>query len=183
MFVVFLGIRYVINNVINKASDAIGNAYSRKKNEEPDVVIRIADEYRDAKWNKGGRIIKRAYTFYDKSYIFSLTDVPFQKLLEEGLKTMNLSDINVICRSNNAKRGATFTAHAWKAQIVQTDNDGDKYRYTFQFTTWKTMYELPTDIKGMNTLLTEIERTMLYLDPEATVVRKRLIMNSKSNFI
>lgn len=91
--VILLVIRYFVSNGINKATDSIGNAYSRKKNEESDEINRIADEHKTADWKKDGRRITRGNTFNEKQYIFSVFNTLFPELLDKGLKTMNLDGV------------------------------------------------------------------------------------------
>ena len=55
LIVIFLVIRYVVNAGVNKASDAVQNAWAKKKAESsPNEQVSLADRYGQAQTSTGG---------------------------------------------------------------------------------------------------------------------------------
>ncbi|MDR3209051.1 MAG: hypothetical protein LBT36_00280 [Oscillospiraceae bacterium] len=151
------------------------------------VVIVAAWLYLNLRRNKklleAGRIIKRDSHFIESSETFTLSGGEFAKLVP-ALQTMDITGTGVSWESKGATQTVSFkSGNGWTAVLTALERGGEKYRYRFQFTGWKTRNGAPLSEDTMNMLLTSLEKAFLTLDPNTQVETERFKTKSKTKFL
>ena len=130
-----------------------------------------------------GRIIKRNFSFEEYAEIFTLYNADFAKVVP-ALKAMDISGTGVSWESKGMTKTVDFkSTHEWTARLSALDSVWDKYRYCFQFTSWRTHKGIPWRADTMNMLLTGIEKAFLSLDHNTQLETSRLKTKSKPSFL
>jgi len=123
------------------------------------VVVAVVAKSRAEKQIAEGKTIKRDISFVRTAEIFTLTGVT-TAMVAEKLKALNYSEIGA------AVEGSKGTYHFkgrgnWAAQLSLIEQEGEIYKYKFQFTRWETSHNLPMHADRMNMLLTSVEKMFL----------------------
>jgi hypothetical protein len=126
-----------------------------------------------------GKIIERRSGFYEEKSIFRAA-APFDAFAELLLKK-DYTEIAATPERESENSVLIRSAQGWNAVAESLGESDGKYIIEFYFTAWKTKNGGPLNSTSMNYILTDVEKTVLSLDPSATVERQKMQFKSKTD--
>lgn len=145
------------------------------------IVVLIIRQMRFRRMKEEGKVVKRSYAYEREAEIFTLSNADFGKVVE-ALQQTDLSKSHISWGSSGESQTISFQTYCWKAELFRLENEGELFRYQFQFTHWETHNGGIKNYTNMNVLLTAVEKLFLQLDPNTKVATERQKVHSKPNF-
>ena len=138
---------------------------------------------RNKKLIREGKIIERKGSFFEEEELFT-TSASFDSVLA-ALNRADLSGAGVTVYPETGGREAVLfrSKHGWNSKLSRRDSVDGKNRFRFAFTVWTSRNGLPWRADTMNMMLTQVEKTLLSLDPDVTVETHPVRVRTKTSFI
>lgn len=126
-----------------------------------------------------GKVAQRQGAFWECAEVFT-ADTTYEAIREK-VKALDLTDAKATAYCDyEGKKSILFKSNdGWNAALDTGEKDGKRV-FRFSFIAWQTHNGIVNCIMTMNVMETAIEKTILSLDPAATVETHKMQLKTKS---